>query len=76
MLAVKTNTDQSDEVNRYSVHLKVDYVEYLLLEDTAVYMNFFGWGCGNRPKKKLLVKVPNIQPMYSVYIDAEVKTMK
>ncbi|PYH89774.1 hypothetical protein BO71DRAFT_464394 [Aspergillus ellipticus CBS 707.79] len=38
---------------RYCIHLKVDYVEYLLLEDQAIYMNFFDW-IHRTSRKKLL----------------------
>lgn len=29
--------------NRYCIQLNADYVDYLLLEDQAIYMNFFDW---------------------------------
>jgi hypothetical protein len=29
--------------NRYCIQLNKDYVDYLLLEDQAIYINFFNW---------------------------------
>lgn len=52
-LAMTTDTDRSDEASRHCVHLEVDYVAHLLLEDPAVYMNFFDW-MWKSSKKKLL----------------------
>jgi hypothetical protein len=39
--------------NRYCIQLNEDYVEYLLLEDQAIYMNFFDW-MSKTSRKKLL----------------------
>jgi hypothetical protein len=39
--------------NRYCIQLSEDYVEYLLLEDQAIYMNFFDW-MYKTSRKKLL----------------------
>ena len=38
---------------RYCIQLKEDYVEYLLSEDKAIYMNFFDW-MYKTSRKKLL----------------------
>ena len=39
--------------NRYCIQLNEDYVEYLLLEDQSIYMNFFDW-MYKTSRKKLL----------------------
>ncbi|KAL4778139.1 hypothetical protein BJX76DRAFT_366673 [Aspergillus varians] len=38
---------------KYCIQLKEDYVEYLLLEDPAIYMNFFDWMYKTLRKKLL-----------------------
>ncbi|KAJ5865875.1 hypothetical protein N7534_000428 [Penicillium rubens] len=38
---------------KYCIQLNEDYVEYLLLEDQAIYMNFFDW-MSKTSRKKLL----------------------
>ncbi|KAJ0415015.1 hypothetical protein BJY00DRAFT_327273 [Aspergillus carlsbadensis] len=38
---------------KYCIQLKEDYVEYLLLEDQAIYMNFFDWMYKTSRKKSL-----------------------
>jgi hypothetical protein len=53
LVLVRIDTDRSDGANRHCDHLKVDYVEHLLSEDPAVYMNFFDW-MWKSSKKKLL----------------------
>jgi hypothetical protein len=40
-------------INRYCIQSNKDYVEYLLLEDQAIYMNFFDW-MFKTSRKKLL----------------------
>src|SRR6266511_1827889 len=44
---------RSGWLNRHCIHMEEDYVKYLLLEDPAVYMNFFDW-MWKSSKKKLL----------------------
>ncbi|EGC45731.1 conserved hypothetical protein [Histoplasma capsulatum var. duboisii H88] len=34
---------QAKDVDRYCIQSNEDYVDYLLLEDHAIYMNFFDW---------------------------------
>ena len=38
---------------RYCAHLNEDYVEYLLLEDKAIYMNFLNWMSRTSHEKRL-----------------------
>ncbi|CAP91150.1 Pc13g00810 [Penicillium rubens Wisconsin 54-1255] len=43
---------------KYCIQLNEDYVEYLLLEDQAIYMNFFDW-MSKTSRKKLLQRTKN-----------------
>ncbi|KAL3428577.1 hypothetical protein BDV09DRAFT_190833 [Aspergillus tetrazonus] len=53
----KPKTLEEITYNRYCIQLNKDYVDYLLLEDQAIYINFFNWMY--RTSRKRLLQLYN-----------------